>query len=145
MRDLRELGITEGKTPPPLGEAEFDEFARVAGLELPRALRQLLAFSNGGHPRLDTFITPDGDEHGIGWFFFIGVGQNSLGDAIRDWRPILGPSALPFAIDQGGDPFFIDLADGSVCIWHHDPLGREFVAPSFEAFIDGLGWNEAYR
>lgn len=55
--------------------------------------------------------------------------------------PSLGKDALPFAVDGGGNQFFLDLKSSpqavKVCV-HDDNFSVVNLAPSFEAFIDGL-------
>ena len=150
MRNLAELNINEGGKPVMRRmptEAEFASFEARYQVKFPEDLKQLLRYSNGGHPELSSVKAAD-PEHDLG----LGVnhfrhlspdneGTRSLAYGLEEWRPILGKKALPFASNGGGDEFFLDLSDtpSSVKICLHDErMAIAFVAPSFEAFIDGL-------
>jgi hypothetical protein len=64
-----------------------------------------------------------------------------LWNATEEWRSILGNDAVPFAEDGVGNQFFFDLkkspAPIKVCV-HDEHFSIVDVAPSFDAFVDGL-------
>jgi hypothetical protein len=56
---------------------------------------------------------------------------------------VLGPDALAFASDGGGNPFFVDLESGAVKLCLHDAKMQIVpLFPSFEAFVDALEIDE---
>ncbi len=150
VRDLTELNINEGGQPvtrPAPTDEQIEAFERHFGLELPVGHIALLRFSNGGHPELN-LVEPVGRPGAAAW----GVGRfhhlsddreayESLWKAIQVWRPFLGLYALPFADDQNGNEFFLDLQFNPppvrACI-HDEGFRTVDIAPSLEVFIDRL-------
>ena len=150
MRNLRELNINEGgkrvNRPSPSNEL-IRAFEACYGITLPEDYVKLLRYSNGGHPELDT-IAPIGRPGASPWAVnhFCHLSEDrtsaeSLWAAMEEWRPVLGNKALPIAEEGGGNPFFLDLATPAAavkgCI-HDDNFAVVELAPSFQAFIDGL-------
>jgi hypothetical protein len=154
MRDLSELKLNEGGKPMarPAPSAEvIQAFQACYGLTLPNDYLTLLHHSNGGHPKLDSIKPIGGRPGATGWavnrFYHLDHDRTSTGSlwrAMEIWRPILGDQALPIATDGGGNLFFIDLRTASaavkVCV-HDDDFTIVDLAPSFQAFIDGLSEN----
>ena len=156
MRDLAELNINEGGLP--VGRAAptaaaISAFERFSGFRIPSPLLALLMHSNGGHPELDSY-NPSGSEDvnsfGINCFYHLAEDADatySLWEALRVWRPYLGPNALPFAEDGGGNILFLDMnanpSPVKVC-WHDENIRIGDMAPSFEKLIDGLCENPDY-
>ena len=150
MRDLSELNINEnGKrvTRPAPSNDVINALQARYGITLPEDYLTLLRQSNGGHPELDS-IEPIGRPGSARWavnrFYHLEHEKKSaenLWAAMDEWRPILGNNALPIAADGGGNQFFIDLETPSaavkVCV-HDENFSIVDVAPSFQAFIDGL-------
>lgn len=146
MRNLSELNINIGGKP--VGrlaptEELFASFESETGLILPLELRELLLFSNGGHPELDGV----GGKHGqyaVSRFHHLHADDRdseSLWYAVKHWRPYLGEFALPFASTGGGDQFFLDLSTQPACVKlcrHDEAMRIVYIAPSFENFIDSL-------
>lgn len=150
MRDLSELNINEGGRPverPAPSRSVIEAFERHFGLRLPLNYVALLEYANGGHPELDTFglnREPDAAHWAVNWFFHLDDDKgsvSSLWTATEKWQRILGKKALPFALDGGGNPFFLDFdtTPPSVKVSVHDEGFRIVnLAPSFEVFLDGL-------
>jgi hypothetical protein len=156
MRDLTELNINEGgaavRRPPPSDNA-IANFERKFHVRLPENLLNLLRFANGGHPELDSF-DPDGaknsNDFGVDHFFHLTDdpdSNESLWREIQIWRPYIGLSALPFAVDGGGNVVFLELSEEphtvKVC-WHDENFRIGQMASSLEEFIDGLRENPEY-
>ena len=150
MRNLSELNINEVGNPvrrsPPTSDV-VDAFQAHFGIALPEDYLKLLRHSNGGHPELDS-IQPVGRSGAARWavnrFYHLDddrISNSSLWVAIGRWRHILGASALPFAVDGGGNQFFFDLRTSppkvKICVHDENFLVIE-IAPSFEAFVDAL-------
>lgn len=156
MRDLAELRITDGGHPTARQAPTADavaSFQREFGLILPGEYLTLLRFTNGGHPELDTFVTP-GDPNSNQWavnrFFHLCEDRSapdSLWVAMRRWRSQLGTQAVPFASDAGGNPFFLDLTETpprvKACV-HDNNWAIVDLAPTFGVFVDSLSVNPDY-
>lgn len=135
---------------PAPSDAAIAEFEALIEMPLPVELKRLLAFSNGGHPELDTIEGVEG-AYAVNHFLHLTAedkgGSRSMWRAFEEWRPILGSQAIPFAETGGGDPFFLNVADSpptvKICRHHGDMQVAE-VAPTFEAFIDRLALNPDY-
>jgi SMI1 / KNR4 family (SUKH-1) len=150
MRDLSELNINEGGEPvrrPAPAEGMIQAFQAHFEILLPPDYLILLRHSNGGHPELDT-IKPVGrpgtSEWAVSKFYHLDgdkTSHTSLWAAMAEWRRVLGNTALVFAADGGGNQFFLDLKTSppvvKVCVHDENFLSLE-IAPSLEAFIDGL-------
>ena len=150
MRELSELKMNECGKPvrrlPPTEEV-INEFQSRFRIALPEAYLQLLRYSNGGHPELDS-VEPASRSEAVRWavnrFHFLDNDRTSSGSlwaVAEKWRSILGEGSLPFASDAGGNQFFLDLktspARVKLCL-HDENFAIVEVAPAFEAFIDRL-------
>ena len=156
MRDLAELNINSGGRPvtrPSPSKAAVEDFQREFRVSIPSELLALLQFANGGHPELDSY-NPNGSEDAnsfaVNCFYFLTEDREadySLWQAIRTWRPYIGPNALPFAEDGGGNILFLDLSSDpppvKVC-WHDENFKVGEMTPSLEALVDGLCENPDY-
>jgi cell wall assembly regulator SMI1 len=156
MRNLAELNINEGGKvvgrAPPTPEV-ISAFEHEFNVSLPSEYLELLMYSNGGHPELDS-IAPMGRtdiaEWAINHFLYLNEDRNgpeSLWRAAKEWRPILGEKQIPFAADGGGDPFVLDLVAtparvvGSLI---DEGFALVEIAASFSDFIDRLEFNPDY-
>jgi len=150
MRNLSELNINEGGkavTRPAPTVDTVKAFQSHFGIVLPDEYLKLLQYSNGGHPELDSIQPvgrPEAQRWSVSWFYELDDDRDSttsLWYATAAWRSILGRDALPFAEDQLGNQFFLDLSLSEsavkICI-HDDNFSIADLAPSFEAFLDGL-------
>lgn len=148
MRDLTELNLNIGGlavvNPAPSGQ-EVLEFEREFDVKLPSDYISLLRYSNGGHPELSLVRIPEtGTEWEISWFYHLNGDRNdseSLWFATSEWMKVLGVGRVPFARDDGGNQFFLDLRSGStnvgLCI-HDEDFRLVFVATDFAQLIDHL-------
>lgn len=150
MRDIRELNINEGGrvvTRPKPTLADYKSLEAEYEIQVPEGLRSLLEHANGGHPELDSILpesSPCGERFGVSRFFHLLSGDQNPGSfdyALRHWRSILGAKALPFADDGGGNLFFLDWHDSpptvKLCL-HDANMKLILIAPTFDAFVDGL-------
>ena len=146
MRDLSELNINEGGRPvsraAPSKEV-FDSFELKTGLKIPVEYQELLRFSNGGHPELDSVNGPGG-QFSVNSFYHLTAnieGSESLWSIVEHWRPSLGSAALPFANDGGGNQFFLDLSTQPsrvrLCV-HDEGMRIIEISKSFSDFINSL-------
>lgn len=106
---------------------EPDELARIEqqwGIALPAALRRMYLRSNGGSPCPYVF---ENDELDTVVSEFLPL-SGRTGTAIQAWtrlvkeRALLGDNYFPFAVDGGGDYFFVDChsAEGNVFFYRSD-------------------------
>lgn len=150
MRNLSELNVNEGGMPTRRAaptDAVIEAFQAHFGVRLPEDYLKLLRHSNGGHPELDS-IQPVGRLGAARWavnrFYHLDddrASASSLWVATERWRHILGAFTLPFAVDGGGNQFFLDLRTSppavKLCV-HDENFSVIEIAPSFEAFVDAL-------
>lgn len=100
---------------------------------------------NGGAPEKEYFkgVT-------IAHFNPIKNGRITLGNQIKSLKDFLPVGYLPFAYDPGGNQICMDLNEGvSYGKVYYLPMdmggiGPEFLANSFEEFLDGLSLNNDY-
>jgi len=150
MRALHELKINEGGRPiarPAPSDADISAFESHFGVRLPDEYVQLLRYSNGGHPELDSIQPagrPEAERWSVGHFYYLSpdhTGTRSLWRAVETWRPILGERALVFAADGGGNQFFLDLSKSpapvAVCV-HDESFAVVSLTSSFAQFVDAL-------
>ncbi len=152
MRDLAELNLNEGGKPvrrPSPSTQQIAQFQSEFGIAVPGEYLTFLAYSNGGHPELDTFL-PDGmpeRRHYCAVNHFYHLTDDREGDSRSLWwaqrvfRPILGKEAFVFASDGGGNQFFLDVSKSPrpVKVLFHDEKDLVIeLAGSFAAFLDGL-------
>lgn len=146
MRNLTELNINEGGRPvtrsAPTARV-LQQFEVEFGRPLPEVLKKILLFANGGHPELNV-VEGSAGQYAVNRFYHLNEedqGTESIWYSIKHWRPILGNSALPFANDGGGNPFFLDMSvdPPSVKVCLHDQNFKIVeIARSLEEFIDRL-------
>jgi hypothetical protein len=128
------------------------DFAEKSGLRIPDELLEFLIGAKTWGKEIKTYASQNGSSYVIHEFLTIGS-KNKKGtfeSAIEDCvleMPIIPVFLIPFAIDEGGDFYCISSrADdfGKIYFfWQEfcDDLERamEFVAPSLEDFIAGIG------
>jgi SMI1 / KNR4 family (SUKH-1) len=154
--DLARLNINECGQPvrrAPPSDAEVEAFEAAFGIRLPTRLLELLRFSNGGHPELDSYEPSDPEsENGIGLdhFYFLNrdkESSRSLWKAMEVWQPYIGQHGLPFAEDGGGNVLFLDSSEEPppvrVC-WPSENFKTGKVAQSFEILIAALAADPDY-
>jgi len=158
MRNLREINLNEGGTfvnrlPPTSEQITFVE--NLIEAKLPAPYLELLQFSNGGHPELDTFYYKSNDiqQHwNIDKFFHISFDTNDMYDVVWNYNHRWNNAnkhIVPIAQNGGGDLFCLDLSEngkGRIIVWIHDDpeISLLEVANSFEALIDELILNPDY-
>jgi hypothetical protein len=158
MRDLRELNLNEigtvaDRRPPTARQIAAVE--QLIGASLPESYLTFLRFSNGGHPELDTFTLPTGEEWAVNTFFHI-ASDTAATDDCEDvmwcyhhrW-PGAHRALLPIANDGGANLFCLNLEGnrhGEVVVQVHDEPGfpQVHLADSFDEFVDGLALNPDY-
>ena len=131
---------------PPLTERDFDDVERSIGRVIPSELKQLYLWHNGGRPRLRCFFDEKGGEHAIHEFLTMkhrgGKNARLLEDsfATLKQKSILPANALPIAVNEGGDFYFLDNTTGEVYFLAMDYVdqpsrARRHVAASVSEFL----------
>ncbi|SEI46981.1 SMI1/KNR4 family protein [Pseudomonas sp. NFR16] len=141
---------------------DFDliELQKVIRHELPDSFKKFFLKNNGGVPDRDWWDS--GDEYEpirVKKFKSVAVaGADDAGETkylggcylAMTSREVVPQTLLPFAIDDGGNFFCLDLSDGNVCFYAIDAFDSDssfstnharayrWLAASFEAFINGL-------
>lgn len=150
MRALEELDINEGgarvlrASPTP---EEIQALESNFGVKLPAAYLALLRHSNGGHPRLDSFI-PSAAQEQVFWsvnrFYHLSENRSDaegVWNATAIWRRATGIALVSIANTGAGHQIVLDYREQppSVEICLHDE-GYRFLraANTFEAFLDLL-------
>lgn len=133
---------------------------RQISTKLPEAFKNLYLIHNGGVPERDWWDSED-DFEPIRVKRFKAVAKKDASDALETKyiggcylamtaRQVIPATILPFAIDDGGNFFCLDLIDGCVCFFAADIYDADltasenhlksyrWLAASFEAFLSGL-------
>ncbi|MBO9551033.1 SMI1/KNR4 family protein [Pseudomonas sp.] len=127
---------------------------------LPDSFKQFFLKHNGGVPDRDWW---DGDDENeaIRLKRFKAIARSDAQDAsdtkylggcymAMTGRKVIPATLLPFAIDDGGNFFCLDLVDGGVCFYATDSFDSDltitenqlnayrWLAETFDAFVSGL-------
>jgi hypothetical protein len=110
---------------PPINDALIDRCEAECGIRLPASLRAAYLLSNGGEPEpyvlqtneVDTIVSE-----------FLPLKSESRGTAVQSYHRLVRECAIvpqhyfPFAVDGGGDYFFVDTesSDGKVFFFRSD-------------------------
>ncbi len=152
MRNLEELNYYYGAAFADHSAPTRDQVVAVEalmGARLPPACIDILMFSNGGYPGLDTFpFFFEGEESfwRINEFLAISSDPESTVDVRWNYHhrwPLIPETMLPIAADALVNLVCLDLSQdgyGSVTLCVHDPPDPPvlLVAESFEQFVDSL-------
>ena len=117
-----------------IDEAQIDRCEADCAVRLPRALRLTYLASNGGEPEPYVLQT---DEVDTVVSAFLPLKSNSRGTAVQSYfqlvreRAIVAPHFFPFAVDGGGDYFFVDTStdDGRVFFYRSDSASTPCLLP----------------
>lgn len=117
-----------------IDDAQIDRCEAECGIRLPLSLRAAYLASNGGEPEPYVLQTDDIDTVVSE---FLPLKSSSRGTAVQSYvrlvreRAIVPPHFFPFAVDGGGDYFFIDAdsVDGKVYFYRSDSAGTPSLLP----------------
>ncbi|QJI39408.1 SMI1/KNR4 family protein [Pseudomonas sp. ADAK2] len=146
-----------------LKSADISRLEKDIGFSLPSAFKALYFVSNGGVPNCSWVITDDGyDPMQVADFknvYADGAGNPDdtqfIGGCYKLMceRQIIPHTLLPFAVDDGGNFFCLDLLSGAVMFYAVDTFrsdvsmaanqvaAQKIIAISFEGFIEGLEYE----
>lgn len=143
-----------------INDSDLVELQKVIRHDLPSSFKAFFLKNNGGVPDRDWWDS--GDEYEpIRLKKFKSVASAGADDAgetkylggcylAMTSREVVPQTLLPFAIDDGGNFFCLDLSDGNVCFYAVDSFDSDsnfatnharayrWLAVSFQEFIDGL-------
>jgi len=128
--------------------------------QLPESFRQFFLTQNGGVSNRDWW-DGDGENEAIRLKRFKAIARSGAQDAsdtkylggcytAMTKRQVIPATLLPFAIDDGGNFFCLDLADGCVCFYATDSFDSDltvtenqvnayrWLAGTFDDFVSGL-------
>lgn len=121
-------------------------FEKEINLKLPQDYKKLILEYNGGTPEKEYFRGK--------WVIFdsIKYGKNPIEDNLKSFKSILPKKLYPFGHDPGGWLFCLDLNEGEdygkVYFYRMDENtaedSKEFLANSFQEFLENLSDNEDY-
>lgn len=133
-----------------LREGDLEEVESKLGFSLPADLREHYSKNNGGDPARKSFRTKDGYECSVGSFLTMKYpsyeGEILLEDnylEVCKKKKIINPKLIPFAEDEGGDPYCIHRDTQEIYYFameHSDDPKRATrkVAASLTDFIEGM-------
>ena len=128
----------------PASDEQIDCVERHVGLSFPGALRRLFREANGGRPY--PYIYRDGDnDTDVSECLAIREGKGSAlwtYELLVLSKQLVPKDFFPFAVDSGGDCFFVDCSPGkgSVWIYVHDTAFEHvrFLSASLDEFWSHL-------
>jgi cell wall assembly regulator SMI1 len=145
----------------PLTAKDIEWAERKIGCKFPESLKQFYLLFNGGEveKKRRVFVDRGGDiEAEVKTFLPIKYerfdGDSLLEDSYELFvkqKKLIPPQFIPFAMDSGGFRYCVDSESEAVFFNNLDHIEEpegpmEFIAPSIEAFINGmLTEKEAYR
>lgn len=154
------MPVNLSRTEPRIAMSDLAILESQIGTQLPESFKMFFLSQNGGVPDKDWW-SGDDEYEPIRVKRFKAVAPSSASDALdtkyigacfqsMTRRQVIPETILPFAIDDGGNFFGLDLAEGSVCFFATDSYGSELttiqnhlnayrgLAATFDAFLSGL-------
>ncbi|SEU11805.1 SMI1/KNR4 family protein [Pseudomonas graminis] len=148
------------KAEPPVGLTDIESLEVIVNIQLPKDFKEFYLRNNGGVPDKDWWDSEDEyDPIRIKKFKAVASKDdpaaqdtNFLGGcyALMTAKDVIPSTLLPFANDDGGNFFCLDLKKGNVCFFATDSFDSEcspatnhanayrWIAKTFGSFIEGL-------
>lgn len=130
-------------------ESQVRAFEADLGVALPVDYRRFLLEHNGGSPIICCFDVPGWGDSLVNEFYGLGFSDyRSIDRAIERRVDVLSTTqTIPIGYDPGGNGIFMGVGPanfGVVYFWDHEEEDGALIqlAPSFEAFIEGLCADE---
>ncbi|TDV58577.1 SMI1/KNR4 family protein [Pseudomonas sp. LP_7_YM] len=143
-----------------IDSSNITKLEKAVGFKLPRAFAELYLSFNGGEPSRSWVVTDDGYEP-MQIVDFKPIHTEGAGNSLDTRfvegcykvmceRQVIPHTLLPFAVDDGGNFFCLDMLNGSVIFYAVDSFREEMsmvanqiavqrmIAQSFENFVAGL-------
>ncbi|WP_050585726.1 SMI1/KNR4 family protein [Pseudomonas syringae USA007] len=154
------INFTLSKSDSTISDTELKYLESIVGRALPEAFKQFYIKHNGGVPNKDWWDS--GDEYepmrikkfkSVAYEKSVDAAETKfLGGCYISMteKKVIPKTLLPFATDDGGNFFCLDLADGNICFYATDSFDPEksiavnqseacrWLAKSFEVFIRDL-------
>lgn len=134
----------------PLEDATLiDKYEQKIGYRFPKDFRRCVLEHNGAYMEPDGFDTDKTNGRAIGPLFSFNpddieniwdLGAESF-EIIDEFAGLMR-NYVPFADSPNGDAICFDRRDDSIVYVDHETLDVEYVAPSFQAFLDKLYGDE---
>lgn len=151
------------KSDPKISGLDLKSLESEVGYTLPDGFKDFYITHNGGVADRDWWDSCDEYEP-VRVKKFKAVAACSASDAaetkylggcyaVMITKGVIPKTVLPFAIDDGGNFFCLDLTDGNVCFYATDSFDSEssyaanhakayrWLASSFDAFVEGLKYE----
>lgn len=117
---------------PSINAQEIANAEKALGITFPASVRSLYLSTNGGNPEPYVF---ENDEINTVVSEFLPLKSSSKGTALKSYERLVLNKKLvshhfsPFAIDGGGDYFFVDCStpNGDVCFYRSDSAANEHL------------------
>jgi cell wall assembly regulator SMI1 len=157
----KKMGVLQiSKSDPKVASSDLESLENEIGHTLPESFKVFYLTHNGGVADRDWWDS--GDEYEpIRVKKFKAVAASGALDAaetkylngcfaVMVSKKVIPNTLLPFAIDDGGNFFCLDLTDGNVCFYATDSFDSDssfaanhakayrWLASSFAAFVEGL-------
>lgn len=120
----------------------IDKFEQQVGYHFPTDYRQCAIEHGNAWVQPDTFDTQKHKGRAFNRLFSFNTGGHGsiwiLGVSHDEEEAALLRDYVPFANSPCGDLICFDKRNDSVVYIDHETLAVEYVAPSFQAFLDGL-------
>ena len=134
----------------PLKDVSFiDAYEKEIGYHFPDDFRKCVQENNGAYAEPNVFDTRESQEQMLNALFsFNPTDGDSIWKLGRCWDEAdeetdrIMRKYIAFAYDPFGNTIAFDPKDDSVVFIDHETLEVEYVAPSFQAFLDKLYEDE---
>lgn len=134
MSKLNWIGIKQLKD-----SDSIESFEKEYGINLPEELKGYIIQYNGGSPNLDVLKTAKGKEVQIKLLLSYNKDDiETIYKCINYFKDNYNNQLLPFASEDSGDYFCINIKTKEVILWHHEGDVIETVSSSLEEFFDNL-------
>lgn len=131
-----------GPSNPVKDESLVDKFEQQVGYHFPADFRQCILAHGGAWVQPDEFDTQENEGYAINRI--LSAVPNDRSGSIWELMELDEETTevmrgyVPFADTPFGDYLCFDRQNDSVVYIDHETLEVEYVAPSFQAFLDGL-------
>lgn len=137
--------VTISDSEDPITREELDDFLATVSGNVPASYQDFMLSNNGGSPSPDVFKSSE-DDTGllVHQFYSIKYGDLLVENLLKIYHDLGRPDyLLPFASDEGGNHFCINLkegASGEICMFYTDGASDVPIpiASSFDAFLAGI-------
>ena len=127
-------------------EKLIDQFEQKVGYRFPLVFRECVMKNNGGNVEPDCFDTQKEEGKVFNRLFSFDPADRGsmwvMAFPADEEEAVAMKNYVPFADSPNGDAICFDRRDDSIVYVDHETLDVEYVAPSFQAFLDKLYSDE---